>query len=434
MSMRKVLFISPYFPPLGGSGVFRVQRLVKYLPEFGIQPVVVHYQGVPGEVEDPGLVEELKPGLISYPVKFIEPSAKGIRQWLGKKPLGPVRPAEAGQSRSGLLKGLAASVRDRVLVPNLSVTWLLTVIPALKPIIDRHKPEAVFTTSSPEVSNLIGWYLKRKCQLPWIADFRDPWTDSVKVPKLVFPFSALERYMERKTLGLAEFVTAYSSGLAGMLRKKAPAADPEKFITLGPAVDAAKFDAIEKSAAKYDFLYTGYIDRLYPREFFAAVEELNLHALKRGSQESKPLLKVGLAGKVAPLTKEFFQKFREQGWLQILGYMPHNQTIGLVKSAKVLVLIHPRLDWWVPGKIAEYLYSGKPILAVVSEGELKATMKKFDRVMLLPDDRNLIAAQLEKALDLPEAPRSLPREFTAQGQAEIVARLIERAISMNKKA
>jgi glycosyltransferase involved in cell wall biosynthesis len=429
--MKKILFISPYFPPMGGSGVFRAQRLVKYLPEFGFQPLVVHFAGVPDQLEDQSLVSELGAKFISYPVKFIEPSVRGIQGWLRER-RGEPKSAKSPKIKTlerGFFLGLGAWMRDRVLIPDLAVTWIPLVLPVLDRLVAEHHPQAVFTTSSPETSHLLGWHLKRKYGLPWIADFRDPWTESVKVSTPIWPLRSLERYFERQTLLKADFVIAYSHGLADLLRQKVPADCHDKFIICGPAVDTAKFDSIEPGAPKFDFLYTGYLDWLYPRELFFALDSVN----RRRKEKSQPLLQMGVAGRVGSMTQAFLEKFLGNGWLSLLGYLSHNQTLALLKSARSLVLLHPDHKWWLPGKVAEYLYSGKPILAVINEGELKEIMKKFAHVLFLPNDRIELMQKLEKVFELAEEPRELPLEFSALGQAEILADLFGKLINNHNR-
>jgi len=427
--MKKILFISPYFPPLGGSGVFRGQRLTKYLPEFGFQPVVVHFTGVPDQLEDQSLVQELGPGLVNYPVKFIEPSVRGIKKWLReRRGEGPQeKTLKLTRAERGLFLGLGAWARDRILIPDVAVTWLPMVLPVLDRLVAEHHPLAVFTTSSPETSHVLGWHLKHKYRLPWIADFRDPWTESVRPSPVIWPLRSVEQYLERQTLLNADFVTAYSHGLADLLRQKVPAACHDKFIVFGPAVDIAKFDSIGAADPKFDFLYTGYLDWLYPRELFFALDSVN----RKRKEKSQPLLQMGVAGRVGSMTRAFLEKFLDNGWLNLLGYLPHNQTLALLKSARSLVLLHPDHKWWLPGKVAEYLYSGKPILAVINEGELKEIMKKFARVLFLPNDRIELMQKLEKVFELAEEPRELPLEFSALGQAEILADLLNKVINQN---
>jgi len=424
--MPKILIISPYFPPIGGSGVFRMHRLAKYLPEFGFQPVIVHFDRLPGRPRDEGLLDELGSEVIICPVKYIEPSLRGIKSRPGKESQQSIMEDQSGAAapEREALWGIVARIRDRIFVPDLSAAWLLFVVPALRGLVEEHKPAAMITSSSPEVSNIIGLYLKRKYKLPWIADFRDPWTDAIRGKEPLWPLNRLEKMLERKTLLNAELITAYSSGLVQMLGNKIPESSRHKFVALGPAVDTEKFDRIPRSEKKFDFLYTGNYDFVYPKEFFPALDETNRKRKARGMQP----LTMGVAGVVGPRTLQFLGPFQARGWLSLLGYVPHQETIALIKSARALVLLHPDYSWWVPGKIAEYLHSGKPILAVGGEGELKEMIKGFDQIVFAANDRNQLETKIEKALELPQCPRPLPQEFSARGQAQIVAGLLQKII------
>jgi len=422
--MKKLLLISPYFPPLGGSGVFRLHRWAKYLPEFGIQPIVVHFDRLPGEPLDESLLKELPETVIRYPVRYIEPSGRGIRACLKKSQTDLGRSiSSAGAEQRGSRK-LFARVRDSVLIPDLSIAWIFFVAPRIRGIFREHHPDVVLTTYSPGISNILGLWLKRSYQIPWIADFRDPWTDAVRGPKAIFPLSLLNKALERKTLANADYITAYSDGLSEMLWKKISATKLEKFITLGPAVDIAKFDRVSGAETAFDLVYTGALDRDYPCEVFSALSALNQKLVSSGGKN----FRVGIAGKIAPECVKFLQSFQSEGWLFLLGYLSHLETISLIKSARALLLLHPEKDWWVPGKVAEYLYSGKPILAVVGQGDIRKILGRFDRVVFAKDDKEEILSVLWGILSMKESERILPEEFTARGQAGKIAGLIESLI------
>lgn len=426
--MQKVLFISPYFPPLSGSGVFRIHRLVKYLPDLGIQPIVVHLEHLAGQAEDEQeLFKELPHEFAHYPAKYIEPSARGIRHWL--KGGGVSQPTQASASGFPAIKGdrgwfsrLVAGTRDRVMIPDNFITWLPFVLPVLKKVIREHQPSAVVSTSSPETSSILGYYVKKKFGLPWISDYRDPWTDIVQKIRPAWPFSSFEKAIERKMLIEADWVTAYSKGLAKLLYSKIPEKYQNKFVSIGPAVDVEKFDAIPASPRKYDLLYTGNLDWRYPREFFPAMERIN----NKRREGGRAVFKVGIAGKVDPVIRDFMEPFTKSGWLDVTGYLPHDQAISLIKSAGCLLLLHPDHKWWVPGKVAEYLVSGKPILAVIGEGELKELLNGFGQVLISHDELEEVGQNIEKTMDLRDKPRSIPPELTARGQAQIMADIIRK--------
>ncbi len=420
--MKEVLIISPYFPPIGGSGVYRLHRWTKYLPEFGIQPLVVHYDRLPGEPLDRSLLGELSDHVERFPVRFVEPSGRGIRAWL-KRDAGDAQtvPAGGGGQGPGAVTALVGWLRDRLLIPDLSVSWLLPARAAIRKIMRERHPAAVISTYSPGAAHLLGLWVKRHYGLPWIADFRDPWTDAVVMRKRFWPLSALEGRMERSVVLKADRVTVYSEGLGELLWKKIGATRPEKFLSLGPAVDTDKFDRVPASDRKYDFLYTGALEDYYPLEFFFALEQVNE---RRQASGERPL-RAGIAGKTGARLRQTLERFTRPGWLDLLGYLPHREALALLKSARCLVLLHTEQGWWVPGKVAEYLYSGKPVLAVVGEGELKEMLAKFDRVMFGPDERGQLAGLLEQASALKDSPRRIPKELTARGQAGRIAELVE---------
>jgi glycosyltransferase involved in cell wall biosynthesis len=96
-----------------------------------------------------------------------------------------------------------------------------------------------------------------------------------------------------------------------------------------------------------------------------------------------------------------------------------------------LILVHPlkNSDWWVPGKVVEYIASGKPIVAIIAPGEMADLLKEYGNAWIVPDDPTMIADALEQALHSEEKRQyELPEIMTARGQAKFVAELANRLL------
>jgi len=415
--MKNLLIISPYFPPIGGSGVFRLFRWVKYLPEFGIRPIVVHYHQLPGEPEAPELLSELSEEVVRYPVFFLEFSGRGFRSLLKKKSQSSGQEMRALPGSQGFFLRSLSWVRDRLLVPDLSLSWLFPLIPRLRKLVQEYQPGVVLSTYSPGASHLAGLYLKSRFGHKWIADFRDLWTDAPQEKPLFWGLRHLDQFLERQTLKRADLVIGYSKGLLEILARKVQKENQDKFIVLGPALEEKKFDQIPPAEEQFDLIYTGYLTDAYPWQVFDYLYEINQGRRKSSERE----IKVGVAGKVSFNILKRFQEFERAGWFKYLGYLSHPETLSLLKSSRGLLLLHPFYDWWVPGKVAEYLYSKKPILAVVGEGDLKEILRGYPGVVFAKKEPGSFKKALSKVLALEEQERVLPKEFTARGQAEIIA-------------
>jgi len=420
--MKNLLVISPYFPPIGGSGVFRLFRWVKYLPEFGIRPIVVHYHQLPGEPEAPELLSELNEEVVRYPVFFLEFSGRGFRSLFKKKSQSSRQEMSAPPGSQGFFLRSLSWVRDRILVPDLSLSWIFPLIPRLGKLVQEYQPKVVLSTYSPGASHLAGLYLKTRYELKWIADFRDLWTDAPQKKPLFWGLRHLNQFLEKETLKRADLIIGYSKGLLEILARKVQRGNQDKFIVLGPALEEKKFDQIPPAEEQFDLIYTGYLTDAYPWQVFDYLHEINLEWRK--SSERK--IKVGLAGKVSFELLNYLREFEQAGWFKYLGFLSHQKTLSLLKSSRALLLLHPFYDWWVPGKVAEYLYSKKPILAVVGEGELKEILKGYPGVVFAKKEPESFKKALSEVLASGEQERILPKEFTARGQAEIIAELVNK--------
>ena len=420
--MKNLLIISPYFPPIGGSGVFRLFRWVKYLPEFGIRPIVVHYHQLPGEPEAPELLSELSEEVVRYPVFFLEFSGRGFRSLLKKKSQSSGQEMRALPGSQGFFLRSLSWVRDRILVPDLSLSWLFPLLPRLGGLIKEYQPRVVLSTYPPGASHLAGLYLKSRFQLKWIADFRDPWLEAPQRVPLVWGLRHLDRFFEMKTLEKADLVIGCTKGLIKLLKQKIPEQGRDKFLLLAQALDDDKFCQTPLAKEEFDLVYTGYLSSLYPCEVFSYIQDLNFERERAGERA----IKVAVAGKVSGEILEKFKEFESRGWFRYLGFISHQETISLLKSSRALLLLHPFYDWWVPGKVAEYLYSKKPILAVVEEGDLKEILRGYPGVVFAKKEPESFKKALSEVLASGEQERVLPKEFTARGQAEIIAELVNK--------
>ena len=153
--MEKILIIANEFPPMGGSGVQRTTKFVKYLPDFGIEPIVVTKNYL-GSLRDDTLLEELPDDLKIYRLKPYD--------MLNKK---------------GILKLPLKFIGTRLISPDGEFFWYYFNKEKVSQIVREHKIKCIYTTSYPYSSHLMGLYLKRKfSDLAWIADFRDEWTNN----------------------------------------------------------------------------------------------------------------------------------------------------------------------------------------------------------------------------------------------------------------
>ena len=149
------------FPPHGGVGVQRSLKFVKYLPTFGWRPLVIAGDADAGAVQDESLLQQISPTAYIKRVpgfsmrRFVERTRNA-----GLKPL-----------------GVAANILSSV--PDGEIFWSFKARNAVDELIRSERPHIIYTTSAPYSSHLLGLWIKRRYGLPWMADFRDPWSEHI---------------------------------------------------------------------------------------------------------------------------------------------------------------------------------------------------------------------------------------------------------------
>jgi glycosyltransferase involved in cell wall biosynthesis len=170
---KRVLIITYYWPPSGGSGVQRWLKFAKYLPEAGWEPVIFTPENPDFDLRDETLLKEIPKQLEVMKFPIWEPYQL-FAKLKGKSKTHPGRLME--QKDKGILEKIAIWARANLLVPDPRVFWVKPSVKFLTELAKSGQFQAVITTGPPHSMHLIGLELKRKTGLPWIADFRDPWS------------------------------------------------------------------------------------------------------------------------------------------------------------------------------------------------------------------------------------------------------------------
>ena len=173
--MKKILIITYYWPPAGGPGVQRWLKFVKYLPDFGIQPIVYIPENPTYPIIDEGLLSEVSDKAIIIKRKIMEPYqwASFFSSTKTKKISSGIIPSQRKQSF--LVKSMLW-IRGNVFIPDARVLWVEPSVNYLEKYIQENHIDTIITSGPPHSLHLIGLELKQRLNLTWVADFRDPWT------------------------------------------------------------------------------------------------------------------------------------------------------------------------------------------------------------------------------------------------------------------
>ena len=357
---KRVLIITYYWPPSGGSGVQRWLKFAKYLPEAGWEPVIFTPENPDFDLKDETLLKEISPNLevIRFPIwEPYQLFAKVKKQ--GKSHPGRI----LEQQKKGFLEKVAIWLRANLLVPDPRVFWVKPSVQFLDQLLQEGQFQAIITTGPPHSLHLIGQQLKQKHGIPWLADFRDPWSQWEFLDTLPMLSFIRRRHeaLERKVLQQADVVVTISPTFQRDLQKLS--GRKIDLITNGydPADIPTGFHPRPKLDNRLHLVYTGIIDAI--RNPLPLMQALKAEFEVGGEEVSWTFV-----GKVS---EQVQQQVEADSWLQahihFAGYVPHHQVFEFYAHTDALVLIltdTKNAKGNIPGKLFEYLATGLPVLAL----------------------------------------------------------------------
>lgn len=376
--MKKVLIITYYWPPSGGVGAQRWLKMAKYLPEFGWQPVIFTPDNPDFSVKDESGFSDVRPEteIIKLPIWEPYQLFNSLKKSGNKSELKQGLVLE-NKNQSWIDK-LSIWVRGNMLIPDPKRFWIKPAARFLEGIIESNDIDLIVTTGPPHSMHLIGNRLKKKTGLPWIADFRDPWSkwdllDKLKTSSAV---KNIHKRLEKKVLMNADEVITVSNRLAQELAQNRES--EVKVITNGfdEEVNLPDHSNLED---KFIISHVGLLNEMRdPQNLWKVLEELCVE-----NQELEQKLEVRLGGIVSESIMANFEQYSLlRGKIKLLDYMPHSEIYDEYSKASVLLLILNNTDngkWILPSKLFEYLYTNKPILMLGEEqSDAADILSKFE--------------------------------------------------------
>ncbi|SDD03178.1 Glycosyltransferase involved in cell wall bisynthesis [Algoriphagus faecimaris] len=357
---KRVLIITYYWPPSGGSGVQRWLKFAKYLPEFGWEPVIFTPENPDFDIKDPSLEKEISPSLEVIKFPIWEPYSI-FAKLRGRKKNHPSRVLE--QKDKSLLEKVGIWARANLLVPDPRVFWVKPSVKFLTDLVENGQFQAVITTGPPHSMHLIGKALKEKTGIYWLADFRDPWSeweflDTLPMrDKIREKHQALEQEVLRKADRILTISPTFQLDFERLSRREVD------LLTNGFDSNDLPADFEEKKKAKSGFhlVYTGVIDSIRnPIPLLKAFREEFI--------DSEQAVRISFVGKVSEVVQNFVT---EDTWLSehvfFPGYVAHEEVFQFYADASALLLIltdTKNAKGNIPGKVFEYLSTGVPVLAI----------------------------------------------------------------------
>ncbi|WP_439151124.1 glycosyl transferase family 1 [Winogradskyella sp.] len=362
MNLKKVLIVLYYWPPAGGPGVQRWLKFVKYLPQFGIEPIVYCPENPHYPITDESLLKEVPDGItvIKRPIKEPYTIAKLFSKGSTKAISSGVIPQKRKQS---ITEKLLLYIRGNYFIPDARIGWVKPSVSFLSSYIEKNNIETIITTGPPHSLHLIGLQLKQKLDLKWFADFRDPWTTIGYHKALNLTNSAHSKHnnLEQKVLSTADHLIVTSQHTKNEFNTKTKV--PTTVITNG-------YDSHSVRVKEKDKMFTlSHIGSLLSERNPVVLWEV-IHELINENKAFSESFELQLIGVVSKDVLESIHAHGLKSHTNVVGYVNHNEAIKYQLASRLLLLVEIDSEDTkaiIPGKIFEYLISETPILAIGPE-------------------------------------------------------------------
>ena len=373
--MKKVLIITYYWPPAGGPGVQRWLKFVKYLRDFNWEPVVYTVKNPSYPIIDNSLGNDIPEGIEVIKKSIIEPyNLAGLIT--GQKDINKVKGGFIdSDDKQSLIKKLTTWVRGNFFIPDARKYWIEPSFKYLEKYLVENKIDTIITTGPPHSLHLIGLKLKRKLNIKWVADFRDPWTniDYYEKLKLTKWADIKHHRLERDVIESCDRVLVVGEtmkndfyGIAG---------DKIDVLPNGFDNEVSVNDNITLDK-KFSIAHIGSMnaDR-NPHYLWEAIAECIAEDNKLSEH-----LQIKLAGTVSKEIFDTLEFFKLDKYLVHEEYLEHKDVIDFQKSSQILLLVlnnTQNAKGIVTGKFFEYLNAKRPILTIGPEdGDLAKILNK----------------------------------------------------------
>ncbi|PHQ28491.1 glycosyltransferase family 4 protein [Leeuwenhoekiella nanhaiensis] len=369
--MKKALIICYYWPPAGGPGVQRWLKFVKYLRDFEIEPVVYVPQNPHYPIQDESLLAEIPEGIEVIKQPIFEPY--GLASVFSKKSTEQLSSGIIkAEEKQSVLQKLMLFVRGNLFIPDARKFWIKPSVHFLEQYLKNNPVDCIITTGPPHSLHLIGLRLKFKTGLPWLADFRDPWTQIGYQKKLKLTRASQKKHseLESKVLTGADHLLVTSYATQKFFEAQTP--KPVSCITNGFDEENVPEINLDKS---FSLSHIGsLLEDRNPKVLWEVLRELKAELPEFGSD-----LRINLAGKISASVVDSIKAEGLEENLKLHGYISHQEALQMQRSSQILVLIEidsAETQLIIPGKLFEYLAARRPVLSIgPAESDVKKLLK-----------------------------------------------------------
>lgn len=367
--MNNVLIITYTFPPHAGGGVQRTLKFAKYLPEYGWCPTVVTIKPYRWKGMDYSLVEEVPQQADVHRCFSLE---------LRRLP-SVIQPLLTSQ--------YVMKLRRLIEIPDHCIGWLSFAMRSIGNIVKKKSIDVVYSSFPPGTAHLIGYLVKKKYDIPWVAGYRDPWLAN-RTPRV---YQKLVNGLEKRCITFADKIIVTADFFKEDLQATYPGLTNNKVFTITNGYDEADFSSLSNktTSSKFNIVYTGYTGPLRLHHFGSAVKQL----INNGSIQEHDLDIVIVGNTDGPVSVPDQEIDLDGVPFTRMGYVSHSKSIEYLHQASILLLY----SWArneIPGKTFEYLRAKRPILVLADKrDEVAHLIEESGSGIVVPADNETHIAQ-----------------------------------------
>ncbi len=424
----RALFVAFYYPPTGGGGVERTIQFSRRLPALGIDVEMLVPTDAKWLADDPASVERIPPEVLVHRVPYRGPSLREL-------PAERIRRAPSAASRLAVRARLAP---QRLFLPDANAPWLADVVPAALRLLRTGRFDVLLTTAPPHTVAVAGRLIRGRCDVPWIADWRDPWLTHADLDlsraDVRAKQAAIARLARWCAAGMdAASVVDHAEDEVRELRPDLPLA------VIPNGVDLEELAGVERhpDPDHCTFTFTGWFfgDRS-PGVLLEAAA-----SLLRDRPELADVLRLRFMGGFPDADHARVNALGLTPNVVVEPAQPHAEALQAQADADVaLIFMQDGAglgEKFLPGKVWELLASGRPVLALVPpNGAAARELAAVGASVVAPDDVAGARAALEDLVDqwragtlpAPALSDDLRRRISRQSHAELLADLIRQTV------
>ena len=412
----KVLIITYYWPPSGGAGVQRWLKFVKYLREYGWEPVVFTAEGGEVPVLDNSLQKDVPENIEVLRGPIWEPYTV-YKRLIGQKKGDKIQTGFLTENeKPKTIEKLSIWIRGNLFIPDARKFWIKPSVKRLSKYLQENKVDAIVSNGPPHTTHMIGLALKKKFNIPWLADFRDPWTNIDFYDKLM-----LSKWADKKHHRLEDAVIKNADSL----------------VTVSPNWSK---DFKEQSKRDFNVIYNGFDEKDFTDKEVELDQKFSIVHIGSMNKDRNPHnlwkvlgeicseidgfskdLEIKMVGPTDIAIKNALIENNLNENLNKIDYVPHSEVVNYLLGAQLLLLPindTPNSMGVIPGKLFEYLAARRPIICI---GPLKG-----DSCRIINEAEAGYTFSFNNKPDLKSTLISLYNEFTETGKVECSSKSIEK--------